>query len=78
MIISFVIVIATARFGLLTTMVAQLVFFLSLAYPLTSDFSTWYLHAALFPIVIILALAIFGFYVSLGGQPLFKGSLLRK
>ena len=71
-------VISVARFGLLTTIAFNLFFNLSFFYPLTSDVSVWYTSAAFFPVVIMLALAIYGFYTSLGGQTIFKGGLLRE
>ena len=57
-----------ARFGVLATMVAQLFFFLSVAYPMTTDFSAWYASSTIFALVIALGLAIYGFYISLGGR----------
>jgi serine/threonine-protein kinase len=57
-----------SRFGLLATMVAQLFFFLSLAYPLTTDFSAWYAPSTIFALVIALGLSIYGFYISVGGK----------
>ena len=57
-----------ARFGLLATMVAQLFFFLSIAYPLTTDFSAWYAPSTIFALVIALGLSIYGFYLSIGGR----------
>jgi serine/threonine-protein kinase len=78
MLISVLVAITVSRFGLLATMAFQLFFFLTLAYPLTSDFSVWYAEAVVFPFAITLALAIYGFYTSLGGQPVFKGSLLKE
>ena len=57
-----------ARFGVLATMVAQLFFFLSVAYPLTTDFSAWYAPSTIFALVIALGLSIYGFYISLGGR----------
>lgn len=63
-----IITIVVARFGLLATMVAQLTFFLSISYPLTTDFSAWYAPSTVFALVIALGLAIYGFYISLGGR----------
>ena len=71
-------VISVARFGLLATIAFNLFFNLSFFYPLTSDFSVWYASAAFFPLVVMLTLAIYGFYISLGGQTVFKGGLLRE
>lgn len=68
-------VICAARFGLLATIASNLFFNLSFFYPLSSDLSVWYTSAAFFPVVITLALAIYGFYTSLGGQTVFKQTL---
>ena len=62
------ITILVARFGLLATMVAQLFFFLSLNYPLTTDFSDWYASSTIFALLVALGLAIYGFYISIGGR----------
>jgi hypothetical protein len=66
--ISLVIVILVARLGLLATMVAQLFFFLTVLYPMTTDFSIWYAPATFFALLIVLGLSIYGFYTSLGGR----------
>lgn len=76
MAIALTITIVVARFGLLATIAAQLFFFLSMEYPITTDFSAWYASSTIFAIAIILGLAVFGFYTSLGGQPVFAGRLL--
>lgn len=62
------ITIVVARFGLLATMAAQLFFFLSVMYPLTTDFSAWYAPSTIFALGIALGLAVYGFYTSLGGR----------
>lgn len=62
------ITIVVARFGLLATMVAQLFFFLSVTYPLTTNFSSWYATSTIFALLVALGLAIYGFYISLGGR----------
>ncbi|MEK6337337.1 MAG: protein kinase [Acidobacteriota bacterium] len=71
-------VISVARFGLLATIAFNLFFNLSFFYPLTSNISVWYTSAAFLPVVIMIALAIYGFYTSLAGQTVFKGGLLRE
>lgn len=75
-IVSVIVVIMVARLGLLATMVAQLVFFLTAFYPMTTDFSVWYASSTVFALTIVLGLAIYGFYTSLGGQRVFGGKLL--
>jgi hypothetical protein len=76
--IALTIVIVVARFGLLATMAAQLFFFISIMYPLTTDLSAWYAPQMIFALVVALGLAIYGFYTSLGGQPIFGDRLLRE
>ena len=71
-------VIGVARFGLLATIAANLFFNLSFFFPLTSNISVWYTSAAFFPVVLMLGLAIYGFYTSLGGQKVFGSGLLRE
>lgn len=51
---------------------------LSYQLPITSDFSAWYASGTLFVLFTLVAVAIYGFYTSLGGQPMFKGGLLRE
>ena len=72
------ILVVTTRFGLLA-MIASIVFVLILSTcPMTSDFSAWYAGSTIFGLGAGLALVLYSFYVSLGGQPIFKGSLLRE
>lgn len=70
LLVALAITIVVARFGLLATMAAQLFFFLSIMYPMTTDLSVWYAASTLFALAITLGLAIYGFFISLGGQPL--------
>lgn len=76
--ISLTIVTVVARFGLLATMAAQLSFLLTMTFPVTTDLSIWYAPATIFALVMVLALAVYGFYISLGGQSVFGGKLLRE
>ena len=66
----------TARFGVLAVVSAG---FLGLRafYPLTSELSAWYAGDFVLFLVVLAALAIYGFYTSLAGQPLLKGKLLQ-
>src|SRR5262249_37155546 len=68
--------VAMTRHGLLA--LASLYFsYLALSnFPVTLNFSAWYAGIGLAPLVAVLALAVFAFYTSLGGQKLFRGSLL--
>jgi serine/threonine protein kinase len=70
--------VVTMRFGLLA-MIASLFFsFLFNFYPMTTDFSVWYAGSTIFGLCAGLAVVVYSFYISLGGQPVFKGGLLRE
>ena len=60
------------RFGLITLAVAVFVANLMGNVPMTLDFSRWYATAAMSAPVGILAIAVWAFYTSLGGQKLIK------
>ena len=64
------------RFGLLAMASLSLVQELLAVTPLTRDFAGWYAGASLSVVLIVLALAVFGFYASLGGRPLLREELL--
>jgi serine/threonine-protein kinase len=49
-----------------------------MCYPLTFNFSAWYASGGLFAMAVLLALAIYAFYTSLGGQKVFTGKLLEE
>jgi Protein kinase domain len=66
------------RFGLLAMIVTIFCLFTSEFYPYTTDFSAWYIGSAVFSLVVCVALALYGFYISLAGQPLFRGRLLEE
>jgi len=70
-------IIAATRFGLLTVMSLQLFFDLSFHYPVTGDFSSWYSGTTIFVLIILIGLAVYGFYTSLAGQRLFRGQILQ-
>jgi serine/threonine-protein kinase len=69
--------IAVARFGLLALYSCLLFGSLSLVHPITSDFSSWYAGSTLFVFVVIMSLAIYGFYTSLAGQKIFEAKFLK-
>jgi serine/threonine protein kinase len=66
------------RFGLLALTTA--LFFVSFFgnCPMTTDFSVWYAASTVFALTVALALVAYAFYTSLGGEPVFKGGLLRE
>jgi hypothetical protein len=76
-IISTLIVVAIARFGLLTTISFQLFFDLSFHYALTPNFSSWHAQTTFIILPILIALAVYSFYTSLAGQPLVRGGILQ-
>jgi serine/threonine-protein kinase len=76
MAIATLMVITVCRFGLLTAIVWQFVFYLSLSYPLTTDLSIWYANRSIFALSVLVALSSYGAYISLGGQRMFHNKLL--
>jgi serine/threonine-protein kinase len=71
-------VIVLARYGLLATIAAVFVVYLWVFYPMTTDLTAWYATNFLIDAGICLALAVFGFYTSLAGQPLFGRPLFEE
>ncbi len=63
------------RFGWISAMVSMLVADLLLHFPLTFDFAAWTSSSAFPAILVIAALTIYGFKVSLAGRPAFKDLL---
>ena len=64
------------RFGLLALCATLFFAHLWVFYPMTTDFGAWYATDFVIGAVLCLALAGYGFYLSLGGQSLFGGKLL--
>jgi serine/threonine protein kinase len=69
------VVFVVARFGVLAS-VSGLFLLTRTFYPLTTELSAWYAGDFVLFVVVLAALAIYGFYTSLAGQRLFKGKLL--
>ena len=69
-------VLTAARFGVLATVAMFVFLHLVVFYPFTTELSAWYATDFLLAAVVLLILAVYGFYTSLAGQPLFKGKLL--
>jgi eukaryotic-like serine/threonine-protein kinase len=63
------------RFGLLALMFAEY-FGHFLRFPLTTDSSAWYAGTSLFLILVLAALAVYGFRIALAGQPALSGARL--
>ncbi|HVS83125.1 MAG TPA: protein kinase [Pyrinomonadaceae bacterium] len=72
------ILVVTTRFGLLAMIASMFFVQLFTFYPMTSDFSVWYAGSTIFGLCAGLAVVLYSFYISLGGQPIFKGGLLRE
>jgi serine/threonine protein kinase len=70
--------VVTMRFGLLAMIASVFFIFLFNFCPMTTDFSVWYAGSTIFGLCAILAVVVYSFYISLGGQPVFKGGLLRE
>lgn len=75
--IAVIIVICIARFGLLAMVSFQVFFTLSFHNAITANFSSWYFGNTIFMVIVVLGLAIYGFYTSLAGQRIFEANLLR-
>jgi predicted Ser/Thr protein kinase len=60
------------RFGLIPLAVAIFTINMVANLPFTSDFSAWYMGTSALALLSVIALAAWGFYHSLGGQPLWK------
>ena len=76
LLISTLAVVAVARFGLLTTLSFQFFFDLSFHYAITPNLSSWHAQTTFIILPILIAVALFSFYTSLAGQPLFRGEVL--
>ncbi|HEX4951616.1 MAG TPA: hypothetical protein VFZ34_33470 [Blastocatellia bacterium] len=67
-----------SRFGLLSLVAALWAGSVLRWFPVTTNFSAWYTGTGLFVAGVLLALAGFAFYTSLGGQKVFSGKLLEE
>ena len=64
------------RYGLLAMASAMFFLHLWVFYPMTTELTAWYATDFTIALVICIALAAYGCYISLAGQPLFGKSLL--
>lgn len=76
--ISVVIVVCIARFGLLAMASFQVFFELSFHNAISANFSSWYFGNTIFMLIAVLSLATYGFYISLAGQPIFQNRFLQE
>ena len=75
LVITTVITFVVARYGLLATTAMQMAFFAIFGAPLPDAFA-WYTARGLVPLVLLLAVAIWAFFTSLGGQRAFATNIL--
>jgi serine/threonine-protein kinase len=68
--------IGAARFGLLTLISMTTFFDLTFHFPITPGLSSWYGGTTIFSLAIMIPLLGYAFYISLGGQPLFRSGVL--
>jgi serine/threonine-protein kinase len=69
---SAVFVFVVLRFGLLSLAVLQFVSPVLQAAPITLDFSQWYAGRSLFVLLVVVAIALYGFRVALGKHPVLR------
>ena len=74
---AFLLVFALKRYGLLVAISAIFFSHLFVFYPMTTELTAWYAADFTIALVICVGLAVYGFYTSLAGQPLFGGKLLQ-
>jgi len=77
-ILSTLLLLVATRFGLLALVASQFFLLLLSTFPMTTDFSVWYASSTIFALAAGLAVAAYAAYVSLAGQQIFKGELLRE
>jgi hypothetical protein len=66
------------RFGLLALVANYIVWYLLTHFPLTTQWSAWYAGISLAGILLMAAIAFYGFYTSLGGRPVFGSAVLEE
>ena len=66
------------RFGLLTLVTNFVFWYVLTNFPLTTQGSAWYAGLSLAGILLLAAIAFYAFYTSLGGRPVFGGSVLEE
>jgi serine/threonine-protein kinase len=74
---AFLTLFALKRLGWLVLSSAAFFAHLEIFYPMTTELTAWYATSFTIALVICLALAVYGFYTSLAGNPLFGGKLLQ-
>jgi serine/threonine-protein kinase len=78
LIFSLLAVFVMIRFGLLALVANHVVFSILQQFPLTTQVSAWYAGIGLTGILLIAAMAFYGFYTSLGGRAVFGRTILEE
>jgi hypothetical protein len=66
------------RWGVLALVVTAYVYIVAATLPMTLDSSVWYFGRALLAMMVIAAIAIYGFFVAVGDKPMFGRALLEE
>jgi serine/threonine-protein kinase len=66
------------RLGLLAGLANAVIYSFLTRFPLTTDGSAWYAGISLTGILLMAAIALYGFYTSLGGRPVFGGAVIEE
>ena len=78
LLMSAAVVFLLTRFGLLAFATAIFVDLILTAAPITLDASSWYFGRSFVVLLALLAIAAYGFYISLGDKPLFSAPVLEE
>jgi hypothetical protein len=70
-----VLVLIVLRFGLVPLAVGAFTVDMLGNVPFTADFSAWYMTTTIFALLSVVVLAGWGFYHSLGGEPLWRAEM---
>ena len=70
-VISAILIVVAARFGLLAAIVSLTCNNILIDFPIGSDPGHWYFFRGLLPVLLVLGVALYGFRVSLGSRPVF-------
>ena len=70
-----IVLLTTLRFGLTASIVMQTCERLLTRFPLTLHLDSWYLGSSLMIVLLVTAIAVYGFIVSLAGRPAFGGQI---
>ena len=74
---STLLVFVAVRFGLLALMSALVFWVLPHFFPMTTELTAWYAGDFILDLTLLVGIAVYGFYIALAGQPLFRGRVAR-